>query len=150
LKDIVSGSHASLYTAKNKLVPLYSLATYPDGGLRSTPNDLLNYMQEAIKGYTGKGTLLAPTSYKQLFSKQFTDAATPMDVDPKEPNTGIFWMFRKNGEIGHTGSDPGVTVIFFFNPQTARGRIFITNTELDQSSKASAFSKIWALLGSLE
>jgi hypothetical protein len=60
LKDIVSGSHASLYTAKNKLVPLYSLATYPDGGLRSTPNDLLNYMQEAIKGYTGKGTLLAP------------------------------------------------------------------------------------------
>jgi hypothetical protein len=43
-----------------------------------------------------------------------------MDVDPKEPNTGIFWMFRKNGEIGHTGSDPGVTVIFFFNPETAR------------------------------
>ena len=51
-----------------------------------------------------------------------------------EPDQGIFWVHRKGGVIGHTGGDPGISAIMFFNPETKIGKIFMTNMELDNSN----------------
>lgn len=149
-KDIDKSQHAILYNSKQKAIPLYSLLTYPDGGLKSNLHDLSIYLQEIIKGYSGKGLLLSDSAYSMLFQSQFGGSFKPENISPKEPNIGIFWVHRKNGEIGHTGGDPGITAFLFFNPKTATGRIFITNTLLEKSEQIKVFSEIWRLLREYE
>ncbi|MEJ8755781.1 serine hydrolase [Pontibacter sp. H259] len=146
-KDVELSRHAILYTSKQKVVPLYTLLTYPDGGLKSDLADLSLYLQEMLKGYNGTGKVLTNEAYSLLFQPQFTDSFTPVGINPKEPNIGLFWVHRSNGELGHTGSDPGVSTFMFFNPVTRKGRIFITNTQLDEAEQVQVFTQIWKLLG---
>lgn len=65
------------------------------------------------------------------------DAAHHSNEEGEEPsgdehNSAIFMGFRANGQIGHTGDDPGVATHMFFDPKTNLGRILIVNTELNE------------------
>ena len=91
---------------------------------------------ELMKGFVGKGTLLQADSYTELFKKQL-NASHHAYEDGEEPsgdehNSGIFMGFRANGQIGHSGGDPGVSTHMFFDPTTHLGRILIVNTDLDE------------------
>lgn len=123
--------HVQIYNTKKEPYPLYSAITYPDGNLKTSCEDLSQYLISMIKGYKGNGNLLSKASFATLFKKQFSDNQLPQGYDKKEPNSGIFWRIKSNGQIGHTGSDVGVTTFLFFNPETGFGKLFMTNIEFD-------------------
>jgi hypothetical protein len=128
--------HSRLYVDTKTPLPFYSLITYPDGGFTTSSSDLAAYLNELMKGFGGKGTLLQVDGYSELFKKQL-NASHYANEDVEEPsgderNSGIFMSFRANGQIGHSGGDPGVSTHMFFDPTTHLGRILIVNTELDE------------------
>ena len=150
LLNETSLAHAKLYDAKRKPYPTYTSITYPDGGLRTSCGDLSTYLVEIIKGYAGRSELLKAKSFQTMLSPQFTAKNPPRNIDPKEPNQGIFWQFRRNGSIGHSGSDPGVGAFIVFDPRRELGRIFITNMDIEDAQAAAQFATIWKTLESYE
>lgn len=139
---------ATLYDPQYKPYRVYASITYPDGSLRSSCADLSKYLIEIIKGYNGASNLLlGKTSFKKMLSPQFSPANSPNNISEKEPNQGIFFAFRRDGLIGHTGSDYGVSAFLFFNPKTSVGRIFLTNVDVGENPKLAAeFKDIWQAL----
>lgn len=128
--------HSVLYDDIKTPLPLYSLITYPDGGFTTSSADLAAYLNELMKGFTGKGTLLQANSYNEIFRKQL-NASHHSNEEGEEPsgdeyNSGIFMGFQEDGQIGHSGGDPGVATHMFFDPKTKLGRILIVNTDLEQ------------------
>jgi len=123
--------YARLYFDQTADFPLYSLLTYPDGGLRTSANDLGKFLQAVIKGYLGDTALLKRTSFKQLFTPMFTTAYAPKNINLQNRNKGVFWNLYGNGTIGLDGDDPGVSSYLFFNPATGKGGLFICNQYLD-------------------
>ena len=153
LNDTIFSKHVKAYNHKKQFYPIYSEITYPDGSLNTSCEELSKYLFEMIKGYNGNSTLLNPESYNLLFKKQFLDEKLPKNYDPKEPNSGLFWRIKKNGQIGHTGSDLGITTFLFFDPKTNIGRIFMTNIEFDNPETGeineklvTQFIEIWKIL----
>ncbi|MDP1491705.1 serine hydrolase, partial [Klebsiella pneumoniae] len=52
--DQTSGpERATLYDEKLKPYPVYTLATYPDGGLRTSCEDLAKFVASVLKGRAG-------------------------------------------------------------------------------------------------
>jgi CubicO group peptidase (beta-lactamase class C family) len=148
--------HSKIYNYKGEAYPLYSEITYPDGGLRTSCEDLSKYLLAMLKGYNGQSDLLKKQSFEQLFAKQFSDNNLPKNNSKKEPNSGIFWRYKTNGMIGHTGGDLGATAFLFFDPKTNIGKIFIANTEVDSPEQAEPdeemvkqFVEIWKTLDNL-
>lgn len=139
-----------LYENPNTPLPYYQTATYPDGGFMTNINDLSKYLTELIKGYNGKGTILNQKSYKEYFTPQLT-ASNFIERNDKNPysesyNVGIFMGFGYTGYIGHTGGDPGVMSMLFFDPKNNLGRIMIFNTNFSDKKGNDAFYGIWNVL----
>jgi D-alanyl-D-alanine carboxypeptidase len=120
-------SYARLYYNRQKDFPLYSLLTYPDGGLRTSCNDLSKYLMAVIKGDTA---LLRKASYQKMFTPMFNVNA-PSGINLQNRNKGVFWNLYANGTIGLDGDDPGVSTYLFFNPATGVGGLFICNKFMD-------------------
>ncbi|WP_080238060.1 serine hydrolase domain-containing protein [Spirosoma rigui] len=142
---------AGAYNLSRQLYPGYSSITYPDGNLRTSCADLGRYFMAMLRGYAGQAGILTPASFQQMLSPQFPVGKLPGGLPARDVNQGIFWVFRSNGSIGHTGSDFGASAFMFFNPQTGTGRLFMTNTDMENDSDiVSQFSAIWKLLGEYE
>lgn len=149
-EDIQISKFSKLYENPNTLLPYYQSATYPDGGMITSINDLSKYLTELIKGYHGKGTILSQKSYKEYFTSQLK-ASNFIDRNDKNPysesyNSGIFIGFGYTGYIGHTGGDPGVMSMMFFDPKNNLGRIMIFNTNFSDKKGNDAFYGIWNVL----
>jgi CubicO group peptidase (beta-lactamase class C family) len=130
-------NYATIYS-NSKIIPPYSLITYPDGGFITSSEDLAKLLTEFIKGYNGKGTLLNENSYKEIFKSQVKDIPEDEDVE----RIGIFIEFGEEG-IGHSGGDPGINSLMFFNPKTNIGRVLITNTDSNKDEWGNDFWAIW-------
>ena len=143
--------HSKLYSDTASELPFYELITYPDGGMRTTAKDMGKYLSELIKAKSGKGTLLSPDSYKEYFKAQLSDSHFEErdSVFPynDEYNMGIFMGHSGNGAIGHTGGDPGVSSLLFFDPATGIGRFLMINTSLTSQEGADEFFGIMNILG---
>ncbi len=137
-------NQAVLYDENKKPLEIYSLTTYPDGGLRTTVTDLSKYMFEVIKGSQGNSKFLSKKSFEIMFRGQFDEKDVPKNLNLAKINRAVFWETKPGGTIGHNGSDPGVTTFFYFNEKTKTGRIFITNADLDGNEKlAGQFLSVW-------
>ena len=139
---------AVLYDPQSKPYPVYASVTYPDGSLRSSCDDLSQYLVEIIKGDHGElNRLLKPNSFREMLSPQFSPEYKIAGVSAREPNQGIFFAFRRDGSIGHTGSDYGVSAFVFFDPKTSIGKIFLTNIDIQENPRlATEFAQIWKTL----
>ncbi len=136
--DMVSPDvHSDLHKNSGKTITPYSLVTYPDGGLRTNVEDLSKYLREMMRGYYGKGTLLTKESYKILFSPLF---------EYGDKKVAVFWNYRQSGLIGHTGGDPGLAAVLYFDPEKDLGRIFMVNGELENKKRMKSFRNIWVAL----
>ena len=140
--EIDTAKHAILYGEDDEPLRAYTLITYPDGGFRTSIADLSIYLKELIKGYDHQSNLLKDESWDELFRRNFSVENPVENINPKEPNSGLFMMYSKSGMIGHTGSDPGACCIMWFHPETGEGYIFMANEDLTKQNIAS-FKNIW-------
>ena len=146
--------YARPYQAPTVPLPYYSLTTYPDGGFISSVADMSQYLRELIRGYQGQGTVLRPASYRDYFRPQL--AATNFEErNERNPfsesyNVGVFIGFGYTGYIGHTGGDPGVVTLLFFDPKTGIGRLLMLNTNLSGRASEVAMYAIWNTLAKYE
>jgi len=112
--------HSRLYESKDNHttldeVELYGLTTYPDGGLRTTVNDLSNYLLCIInKGKHGDIKILEETTVDNMLRPDYIDSYAN------------FWGI--GDEIGHGGGDPGVSTGMYYYPKDQLGIIFFINT----------------------
>lgn len=146
-EDINFENHSKLYADPKTVLPFYRLVTYPDGNLISSVNDLSLYLSELMKGYYGNGTLLRPESYKTFYQPQL-EAHNFTERNERNPynesyNVGIFMGFGYSGYIGHTGGDPGIAAMLFFDPKNKIGRILVVNTSFSGQKGSQAFFGIW-------
>jgi len=146
IADVNKETFAKRYI-KSKAVPNYNLITYPDGGLISSTSDLSTYLMHMIKGYNGASNLLSATSFKLMMQNQFEIRPLDNSVSEVEGRSGIFWdIFGQKGEgdIGHSGSDPGILTILYFNPTTGLGSVLTANSGFKKQDKGVI--KIWQLV----
>lgn len=149
-KEVDFSKHSRLYEKPGMVLPFYSLVSYPDGNFITSINDLSLYLSELIRGYNGKGTLLSKESYREYYKQQL-QAKNFVERERNNPydesyNVGIFMGFGYTGYIGHTGGDPGVASMMFFNPETNIGRILIVNTAISDKKGMKTFFGIWDML----
>lgn len=149
-KDVDLTKHARLYADPKTALPFYTMSTYPDGNFITSAHDLGLFLSELIKGYDGRGTILTKESFREYFKPQlsagnFTVRASKNPYDDSF-NVGIFMGFGYTGYIGHTGGDPGVATMLFFDPKKKIGRILITNTSFSGQQGGKAYYAIWDAL----
>ena len=143
--DVAGAPLATLYDQRGRPVPPYYTITYPDGGLLTSTHSLARYLHSIINP-AAPGAPLPTAARDSLLRPQF--AAPPLHLDAREPNQGLFWAYRRNGTVGHTGGDAGLSTFMFFDPATGIGKIFITNTEVHNSPRSQGqFQAIWQRLG---
>lgn len=143
-EEVDSSRYSKLFADKDEL-PYYRILTYPDGGLITSSTDLGKFLVELIKGYTGNGTILNPSSYQEIFRSQLEESA----FGGKENfNVGLFLEKElAHHVIGHTGGDPGTNTMMYFDTETKRGKIFITNTD---SKKENSDAVMWGIWNALD
>ena len=146
-EDVNFANYSNLYENPKTFLPFYSMVSYPDGNFITSINDLSLYLTELIKGYNGNGTILSKESFKEYFKPQL-EAKNFIDRNDKNPysesyNAGIFIGFGCTGFIGHTGGDPGVGSMMFFDPKNNIGRILIVNTSFSDKKGNDTFYGIW-------
>ncbi len=107
-------------------LPNYELATWPDGGVRSSASDLARFLAMIMN--KGKS---AETGARILEHKSIKQMLTPIaDASPIVNGVGVFWLVDRN--IGHGGSDPGATSGMYFFPEQNIGVVIVANGEDDQ------------------
>jgi CubicO group peptidase (beta-lactamase class C family) len=140
---------ATLYGADRRALPPYLLATYPDGGLRSTCADLTRLLQAWAAALDGQAPApLTASALRAALTPQFAPGRTPPGLSTREPNQGLFFAVRQDGSVGHTGSDEGVTVFLFLDPVTRVGRLFMTNIDIGADpALPPRVAALWRALG---
>jgi CubicO group peptidase (beta-lactamase class C family) len=131
---------AILHWERAKPIPYYMAATYPDGELITSNEDLSKFFVEMIKGFSGESTFMKKESFETMFKKQATIPPPTTDKVAKEDAVGTFWVYFKNGRIGHTGGDLGVTTLMAFYPDSKKGFIFMANSEYENLPNTDAIN----------
>src|SRR5690606_41471854 len=86
------------------------LVRWPDGGVRTSVNDLSKLFIALVRGgeYVGK-RVLSREAVREMTRLQSTAARKPDNVDVSEKNSGLFWQTKFNSRfVGHGGGDPGL------------------------------------------
>lgn len=145
MSEINSTRHSKLYEQKGDSivgVPLYEGTTYPDGGIRSTVEDLSKFFIMLLNdgNYQGK-QLLSKEAAKEMLRFQYTNDNKPENVaDISKLNSGIFWSTKLGGRrIGHNGSDPGIRTFMLCDLNREIGVVIFFNTALGESKESRYF-----------
>lgn len=99
----------------------YTFTDYPNGGLRSTGQDLFKFLSAFVmNGQSNNYQLLSQATINEMITPQIPS------IDD-EVGLHFFLMNRKNGLWGHDGGEEGVATIMAFNPTTKIGAIILAN-----------------------
>ncbi|WP_349792898.1 serine hydrolase domain-containing protein [Xanthomonas sp. WHRI 7064] len=150
--DLPVAAQATLYVSQFGVsvpIPPYELTTYPDGGVRTSVNDLSRLFIALLDGGQYQGVrILDATTTAQMLRFQYTAANKPDNAALHEKNSGIFWSTKYNvTRIGHGGSDPGVHTEMLSDLAHDNAVVLISNTSLDSSDarvNAQLFDDLWA------
>lgn len=150
LSDVDRMQHARLYDASGGSavqIPLYGLATWPDGGLRTSVADLSRFFRMLLGGGELDGaSVLTRTSVDEMLRLQYTAANRPENVRLEEKNSGIFWSTKMDVTfVGHGGNDPGVLAQMLAEPSKRVAVVLLTNTT-PVEGKVRAFHAIFHAL----
>ncbi|MBE9463841.1 serine hydrolase domain-containing protein [Dyadobacter subterraneus] len=135
LSEINPSLHSKLYDKQTdtlKTIPLYGLATYPDGGVRTSVAELTNFFIALLSDGSFQGKrILQKTSVDTMQRFQFTPESKPANIKLNELNSGLFWATKMDvTQIGHGGTDPGVKTEMLANLSKEVAVILFTNTSL--------------------
>lgn len=143
LSEINTTDHALLYEwSSGERVPVawYGLATWPDGGMRTSVSDLGRFFAAMIGGGLFRGRrILEEETVKEMFQPQFASGQVLDTVEDGEGlQQAITWAYRTiAGEatvVGHSGGDPGVTTHAYFFPDAGVGAILLVNSSSDSEN----------------
>lgn len=98
-----------------KAIEHYTFTDYPNGGLRSTAQDLHRFLQSFLKA-----SLLSQETIDQIFSLQ---------IPALDTTTGLHWFLLEEEYTiwGHDGSEKGVSTIMGMNLENGVGVIVLSN-----------------------
>ncbi|WP_444935831.1 serine hydrolase domain-containing protein [Microbulbifer sp. JMSA004] len=110
-------------------IPFYELATWPDGGLRSSASDMAKFLATIMN----EGTFFSRKSEVRILEP---GSVTQM-LTPIQNGFGIFWysdwLWNYGGKdhilIGHNGAEIGYFSYMVFNPKDNVGVILLANTD---------------------
>lgn len=107
----------------SRLLPVehYTFTDYPNGGLRSTANDLWAFLG-ALMGdrQVAEAELLRAETAKSMWRPQ-------LPAIDEEVGLHMFLLHRSYQLWGHDGGEEGVAAIMAFNPDTRAGAILLAN-----------------------
>ena len=104
--------------------PHFGNPQYPDGGLRSSIQELSSLLVGILANRDQSGQpLLSDAMYKEMFKLQLN----PTVSDSQR----FFWRDNSMGLIGHMGSDLGVFTALYFDPVSKDGFIILMNRGMD-------------------
>ncbi|WP_316739123.1 serine hydrolase domain-containing protein [Pedobacter aquatilis] len=145
LSEIDLKKHTKLYEknveSRVQLIPLYGMTTYPDGGVRTSVNDLSHFFICLLNdGKFQNSRVLRKKTVQEMLRFQFDDVHRPENVKPKQLNSGIFWSTKLGGtRIGHNGSDPGVRTFMLSDLKKEVAVILFFNTSLLEKDEDEFF-----------
>lgn len=147
--------HSNLYIAQGLAVPieLYGLSTYPDGGLRTSVEDLSRFLIALLSDGAFDGVRILQKQYvDEMLRFQYDAANKPDNVKLSGEgavNSGIFWATKDSlTRIGHNGADPGVVTMMLSDVDKQIGVILFVNTATRQEDGAAygaIFDDLWKL-----
>ncbi len=107
-------------------IPDFSLATWPDGGLRSSARDLARFIGAVMNGGVWEGTrILDQASVDTMLSPQ-------ADIEAEWPDVqGVFWV-KEFGLVGHSGGDPGTTAFMYMLPGEDVAFVLLMNQDMQE------------------
>jgi CubicO group peptidase (beta-lactamase class C family) len=144
LAEINIKNHTKLYKKQGKLVneiPLYEGITYPDGGVRTSVDELSRFFIALLNdgNYNGKQILKTET-VREMTRFQHTESNKPENVRLDKLNQGIFWATKMGAtRMGHNGSDPGVRTFMLSDLKKEIGIIIFFNTSLNEDEEGKFF-----------
>jgi CubicO group peptidase (beta-lactamase class C family) len=135
LSEININNHSKLYEKQGDSIvsiQLYEQTTYPDGGIRTSVNELSKFFIALLNdGKYNKTRMLKKKTVDEMIRFQYTGLNKPENVDLGKNNQGIFWTTKIEAtRIGHTGSDPGVLTLMLSDLNKEIGVIIFLNTSL--------------------
>ena len=134
LAEVDTHNHAALYEwgeNGHALVEWYGLATWPDGGMRTSVRDLSHFFAAMINGGEFEETRIVDGHTLEVMFQ-------PQVAEENGYRQAISWIYVDDmaGDtvVGHSGGDPGVNTHAYFYPATGRGVILLINTSSDVDS----------------
>ena len=144
LSEINIKNHTKLYKKQGKIInetPLYEGITYPDGGVRTSVDELSRLFIALLNdgNYNGK-QILKKETVQEMTRFQHTVSNKPENVRLDKLNQGIFWATKLGAtRIGHNGSDPGVRTFMLSDLKKEIGVIIFFNTSLTEDEEGKFF-----------
>jgi CubicO group peptidase (beta-lactamase class C family) len=151
MRDVDMREHSTLFISQNgtatPILP-YGPITYPDGGLRTSVEDLSKFLIALLNdGATGGARILDAASATEMQRFQFSDGNRPTNYPAADGNSGLFWRTKLNGtRVGHGGNDPGVEVEMLSDLSRRVAVVYMSNTSLggtDRRATSTIFDALW-------
>ena len=144
LNEIDIANHSKLYEKKGDSIvqiPLYEMTTYPDGGVRTSVDELSKFFIALLNsGKYNKKRILKSESVEEMIRFHHTETNKPENVNIKKLNQGIFWATKLGAtRIGHNGSDQGVRTFMLSDLNKELAVIVFFNTKLDEKDEGIYF-----------
>ena len=144
LSEINIKNHTKLYKKQGKTVneiPLYEGITFPDGGVRTSVDELSRFFIALLNDGNYEGNqILKKETVQEMTRFQHTEGNKPENVRLDKLNQGIFWATKLGAtRIGHNGSDPGVRTFMLSDLKKEIGIIIFFNTSLNEDEEGKFF-----------
>lgn len=144
LAEIDTLKHTKLYKKESgRTVPVkwYEVNTYPDGGVRTSVDELSRFFIALLNdGQYNTTRILQEESVKEMLRFQYTKSNKPDNVNITKTNQGIFWATKLGAtRIGHNGSDPGVRSFMLLDLEKEVAVILFFNTSLSEDEEGKFF-----------
>jgi CubicO group peptidase (beta-lactamase class C family) len=144
LNEIDINKHSKLYEKKGDSIvqiQLYEVTTYPDGGVRTSVQELSKFFISLLNdGKYKKTRLLKKETVEEMLRFQYSEQNKPENVKLNKVNQGIFWATKLGAtRIGHNGSDPGVRTFMLSDLNKEFAVIVFFNTSLTEKDEGTFF-----------
>jgi len=127
----------------------YSIASYPDGGLRTSVSDLSHFLAAIMSGgiYKEHRILSEKTVTAMLTTQRFGNGKMPGLKEYEDQ--GLAFAYEPPAilgpdwiKLGHAGGDPGTMTGMYFDPKDKFGVIFFINGDTRAPEQIAAAQKI--------